>query len=1074
MGAEQDFRSLRGLAPLPDLMNDPAYATNTDSKGKTVDEPDTCRICRGEGSEEEQLFYPCKCSGSIKFVHQSCLMEWLSHSQKKYCELCKTPFRFTKLYDPGMPSKLPAPIFVRELAIHGLRSLVTWLRLVLVAFVWLGWLPWSMRAIWRALFWLADGRWPNPNFVQAPLPTANQTDMQTSSVIDQTLSSDAAASSATQSVSSILNISNEEPLGFAVAKRILLKILLPTLSTSTGGNASQVSSIPSGRVRQPSWLSNVTFLNSLTPSPTVNNIVIDTLEGQLITLLVVVSFILIFLIREWVVQQQPAVNVAEEERDAVVRLMAEHRNQAEAVPPAAEEERDVPFNDDEDFAQADSERDVHDYANNDDESRASSAYSSPRLIPADTRPTIQMRTSSRPTLRSRNALDDASNIRRTIEETVNEPGGHTWPGIETFKDLWLRGDGNPDEILRIIQEEGREDELSWVVNAMTTLKRGNATRRTPSGNFDFLDRYQEASHEGPSSASNRPLPELINNASSESSFEVLESMAPPEVVDSEPSQTDNFELPRETIDWSEGEGETTFGGTTFERTTATEIAPAPAVQEPALESTPEVASAAVPESGDRQTQENTAAGPRTFTNRVFDWFWGDLDTPQEPDANVEDVEHIVVDAALEEPFVPLPNRQNAVADAPAPNPWREPAAPPPENRDPNDVDAVEEGDDFEGILELIGIQGPIFGLLQNGVFCALLISFTIAVGIWLPYLWGKIALVFFTSPIRLVVRVPLAMLSITADVIVDSLIGSVGYVLYLVSFITRNLLRPVAGFVPFIDRISQNSSMTQTSLSLIDGSSQRLKRVLGGFFDFQDSDLPMFSVLAHQALRIHETRISNIFQMIFDGVKFVLHDIPMKLLSADYRNDLFAAASSVSMTATLESAKNESISLAHSVFSSFGKSELDNETALLIRPDYDLARWDSKDRVIAIVIGYVFASLLGIFYLKVTGFFSGANRGQRPEGVVAEILNQAGGVMKVILIIGIEMLVFPLYSGLLLDLALMPLFENATFASRVAFTFASPLTSLFVHWFIGTCYMFHFALFVSMCRKIMRTGVLCK
>jgi E3 ubiquitin-protein ligase MARCH6 len=928
-----------------------------------------------------------------------------------------------------------------------------------------------MRAIWRALFWLADGRWPNPNFNQAPLPTLNQSDIQASSVIDQTLSGDTAASSATQAVSSILNISNEEPLGFAVAKRILLKILLPTLSTSTGGNASQVSSIPLGRVRQPSWLSNVTFLNSLTPSPTVNNVVIDTLEGQLITLLVVVSFILVFLIREWVVQQQPAVNVADDERDAVVRLMAENRNQAEDVPPAPLEVHDMPFNDDVDLAQTDYERDVHDYGNNDDESRASSALSSPRLIPADSRPTIQMRTSSRPTLRSRNALDDASNIRRTIEETVNEPGGHTWPGIETFKDLWHRGEGNPDEILRIIQEEGREDELSWVVNAMTTLKRGNAPRRTSSGNFDFLNNNEEASHEGPTSVSNRHSnSDLFNNASSESSYEILESMAPPDNLSSGPSRTDNFEVPRETIDWSQGEEETTF-----ERATATEDAPAPVVEEPPLESSSEVAGAAVPESGNRQPHEDIAAAPRTFTNRVFDWFWGDLETSQEPDANVPDVEHFVQDPALEAPFVPLPNRQNAAADAPAPpNPWREPAAPQPENRDPNDIDAVEEGDDFEGILELIGIQGPIFGLLQNGVFCALLISFTIAVGIWLPYLWGKIALVFFTSPIRLVVRVPLAMLSITADVIVDSLIGSVGYVLYLVSFITRNLLRPVAGFVPFLDRISQGSSFTQASLSLIDGSSQRLKRVLGGFFDFQDSDLPMFSVLAHQALRIHETRISNILHFVFDVVRLVLHDIPIKLLSADYRNGLFVAASSIDVTATLASAKNESISLANSVFSLFGKSELDNETTLLISPDYDLARWDTKDRVIAIVIGYVFASLLGIFYLRVTGFFTGANRGQRPEGVVAEILNQAGGVMKVILIIGIEMLVFPLYSGLLLDLALMPLFENATFTSRAAFTFSSPLTSLFVHWFIGTCYMFHFALFVSMCRKIMRTGVLCK
>ena len=68
-----------------DIMNDPSFATNGKDKQRSGDDPDTCRICRGEGSKEEPLFYPCKCSGSIKFVHQSCLMEWLYHSQKKHC-----------------------------------------------------------------------------------------------------------------------------------------------------------------------------------------------------------------------------------------------------------------------------------------------------------------------------------------------------------------------------------------------------------------------------------------------------------------------------------------------------------------------------------------------------------------------------------------------------------------------------------------------------------------------------------------------------------------------------------------------------------------------------------------------------------------------------------------------------------------------------------------------------------------------------------------------------------------------------------------------------------------------------
>jgi E3 ubiquitin-protein ligase DOA10 len=33
------------------------------------------------------MFYPCKCSGSIKYVHQQCLMDWLGHSGNTHCEV---------------------------------------------------------------------------------------------------------------------------------------------------------------------------------------------------------------------------------------------------------------------------------------------------------------------------------------------------------------------------------------------------------------------------------------------------------------------------------------------------------------------------------------------------------------------------------------------------------------------------------------------------------------------------------------------------------------------------------------------------------------------------------------------------------------------------------------------------------------------------------------------------------------------------------------------------------------------------------------------------------------------------
>jgi E3 ubiquitin-protein ligase MARCH6 len=41
---------------------------------------DVCRICRMGASEDGPLYWPCRCSGSIKYVHERCLIEWLQHS----------------------------------------------------------------------------------------------------------------------------------------------------------------------------------------------------------------------------------------------------------------------------------------------------------------------------------------------------------------------------------------------------------------------------------------------------------------------------------------------------------------------------------------------------------------------------------------------------------------------------------------------------------------------------------------------------------------------------------------------------------------------------------------------------------------------------------------------------------------------------------------------------------------------------------------------------------------------------------------------------------------------------------
>ncbi|KAI3952901.1 hypothetical protein MKW92_046949 [Papaver armeniacum] len=67
------------------------------SIGDDEDE-EICRICTNPGDSENPLRQPCACSGSIKFVHQDCLLQWLKYSKARRCEVCRYPFSFSPVY----------------------------------------------------------------------------------------------------------------------------------------------------------------------------------------------------------------------------------------------------------------------------------------------------------------------------------------------------------------------------------------------------------------------------------------------------------------------------------------------------------------------------------------------------------------------------------------------------------------------------------------------------------------------------------------------------------------------------------------------------------------------------------------------------------------------------------------------------------------------------------------------------------------------------------------------------------------------------------------------------------------
>ena len=488
-----------------------------DSVGGDVN---TCRICRGEGTHAEPLFYPCKCSGSIKFVHQDCLMEWLSHSQRKHCELCKTPFRFTKLYSPDMPKSLPFYVFASHMAKYLFRNVLVWLRAVLVISVWLGWLPWIMRSVWSFLFWISDeGLGPLPPYLLdgERNATAAHVDFVAATVASQGLTTTVCPSTpllpATTTAANKLVIAQNMPKFLrAFGQSIKLsnsstnslvgsvsRILFggpPSAAEQTQlislANVTQAGSHGTRHVQPSSLLGDVGFLKNLTRHARLNKTIIAVLEGQIITVLVIVCFILIILVRDYVVQQQPEINMR-------AAFAAQENNGHEApvaVPPpdhfgpANEESETESETDDEDDTPAHDDGPAIAHTGNARRDialadRETGVPMAARPLDGPGEPPEHPR--QRPIAGYRRRLvrrDTADGIdgNPTAAGTTPPPGqpmeprdNQMQPGVQTpsvvsqYLRIYREADGDSEIILRMIREEGLEERLASYVNATRAI-----------------------------------------------------------------------------------------------------------------------------------------------------------------------------------------------------------------------------------------------------------------------------------------------------------------------------------------------------------------------------------------------------------------------------------------------------------------------------------------------------------------------------------------------------------------------------------------------------------------------------
>jgi hypothetical protein len=55
---------------------------------------ETVHYCDGS---PKSLFRPCRCDGSIRYVHAACLDQWISRKRTTHCEVCTYPIQFEQV-----------------------------------------------------------------------------------------------------------------------------------------------------------------------------------------------------------------------------------------------------------------------------------------------------------------------------------------------------------------------------------------------------------------------------------------------------------------------------------------------------------------------------------------------------------------------------------------------------------------------------------------------------------------------------------------------------------------------------------------------------------------------------------------------------------------------------------------------------------------------------------------------------------------------------------------------------------------------------------------------------------------
>ncbi|CAE6382190.1 unnamed protein product [Rhizoctonia solani] len=1011
-----------------------------------ITEVDTCRICSAPAEEDQPLFYPCKCSGTIRYIHQDCLTTWLAHSKKRSCDVCKYEYGFTKVYKNDMPNRLPAELFLRKLSLQMAKVVITSLRLVMISVIWLAILPYLTLWVWRFYFWTG------------------------------------------------------EALAYWVVGRELPD-KTPPLSVHTSVANDTQAPLPS----RPLW---ATFLPQ--------DLGADIFKGQIITIAVVIVFLTIFLLREWIIQNARPGVFGDEEPEAVAAapdLVPPQQPVAEAEAPGQEQQialddalrapellarqqvgmGDPPNMLDEDPDLRQALPDNPSSSEDEDENESVSIVSQPDVmsmssglgteegradettVPApenDNTPFESLmatqRVERKPSAEDPDPIASSSRSNGssgTIFGASTRLGGeYSLPSSYAFSSPAAGSESLADSIESSLDGSRLVGSLMYSSSSNATQSQMQAS--VGDFHFTFPAPHPASPQDGPlyiplpdSPLEARPDPfrTISTDSASTASTSATQAPRPIKPLPAGPSKrmtssTPAFKGTKEFDDFRFSFSSTppTLSQSSSRPSSRPPLPPStPGVDEPIpTTDSPHVALYRPP--------EDMTPEPGYFDDRLPLALSGlptEMAYTERPALNQEEMPYSALNPAEPDEHMPaleayddVPER--LVEDAPQPEievvedrvarqralaeleqrVAQIPRAPPIEEDDEDEEDAQDAepmgDDDMDGALEAIGMRGPITSVFQNVFLMIFIIDLAIAVGIWVPFTMGKTTALLFLQPadILVLVRFPILAVRIMTDPVVDGL-------LFLLNLLLRPLKWSITRVLPFTLPVSKPSvavpSTPQTGLNL--------------------------------------TVIQNTVYRHWD--RLLAHSRAAADPSAPHPSPTNAVERIIFR---LPAPSMQSLEHVESRFAAFGRTVRLFSHAFARRWQQLAIADGTSERAFAICLGYIVLCMIMGIYLGVlnAGAVRGAARALR-NAVKQQLI-----VVKVALFIGLELLVFPTGCGVVLDIATLPLFESATLAGRIAFYDFAPLTAFFCHWLVGTIFMYQFALTLGACRAVMRPGAM--